>query len=55
MGAVIMKIDDISLAFGYRVKTGGATPNWATVTNYEQIRKTIVEVKLENLGHEVQK
>lgn len=25
-----MKIDDISLAFGYRVKTGGATPNWAT-------------------------
>ncbi len=30
MGAVIMKIDFATLAFGYTIKVGGGTPNWAT-------------------------
>lgn len=30
MGAVVMKIDFATLAFGYKVKIGGGTPNWAT-------------------------
>lgn len=30
MGAIIMRIDFATLAFGYRVKSGGNTPNWAT-------------------------
>jgi hypothetical protein len=30
MEANIMKIDFATLAFGYKVKTGGNTPNWAT-------------------------
>lgn len=30
MGAVIVRIDFASLAFGYIVKVGGSTPNWAT-------------------------
>lgn len=30
MGAISMKIDFGSLAFGYKIESGGGTPNWAT-------------------------
>lgn len=30
MGAIIMRIDFATLAFGYSIKVGGGTPNWAT-------------------------
>ena len=30
MGAIIMRIDIGTLAFGYIIKSGGGTPNWAT-------------------------
>lgn len=30
MGAIIMRIDFGSFAFGYNIKAGGGTPNWAT-------------------------
>lgn len=39
MGAIIMRLDFGTFAFGYKVKVGGGTPNWATALGQGKAHK----------------
>ena len=49
MGAIIMKIDFATLAFGHKVKVGGSTPNWATALGQGKEHKINNDTEIDEL------
>lgn len=49
MGAIIMKIDFATLAFGHKVKVGGSTPNWATALGQGKEHKINNDAEIDEL------
>lgn len=49
MGAIIMKIDFATLAFGHKVKVGGSTPNWATALGQGKKHKINDDAEIDEL------
>lgn len=49
MGADIMKLDFATLAFGYRIKIGGGTPNWATALGQGKEHKINADPDIQEL------
>lgn len=49
MGAIIMKIDFATLAFGHKIKVGGSTPNWATALGQGKEHKINNDAEIDEL------